>query len=809
MKKNLTLFKIFSIVTAISLLLSTSSNVFAESVKTNVVPVLSGFSSRVFAQGTSSGTKQPDDITTMGGNIFIGLQNGVGSDGAASSSGQTQSTIQEYDQAGNSIASWNITGKCDGLTADTANNRLIATVNEDGNSSMYIITPSAAGAQQVQHITYKAAAGQTLPAGGTDSIAIQNGNIYISASAPQADSKGNFTTAALFQAVINPDNTATLTPVLMDNATANDATPGAAAGSKVTLNMSDPDSNNIVPAESPKYAGQVVLDDQGDSKLIFTDKIGTPNQINTSLPIGNQINDIVWATSTQGTLYVTDTADNKIYAITGNFTKGTAFVAAPNDSGVGGFVGTIDLTSGIITPFAAGMKSPHGLLFVPSNSSVQAPPLTGAIPTVGSLTSKVFAQGTSSGTKQPDDITTMGGNIFIGLQNGVGSDGAAASSGQTQSTIQEYDQAGNSIASWNITGKCDGLTADTANNRLIATVNEDGNSSMYIITPSAAGAQQVQHIIYKAVAGQTLPAGGTDSIAIQNGNIYISASNPQADSKGNFTTAALFQAVINPDNTATLTPVLMDNATANDATPGATAGAKVTLNMSDPDSNKIVPAESSKYAGQVVLDDQGDSKLIFIDKIGTPNQVNTCLPIGDQIDDMAWATSTQGTLYVTDTADNKVYAITGNFTKGTAFVAAPNDSGVGGFVGTIDLTSGIITPVAFGMKSPHGLLFVPQTQQAPTNTTSQTQQAPTNTATQTQQSPTNTTTQTQQAPTAATQTVAKSALKGTLPQTGSTLDTTVFVIAGVILIAVGLLIIFKKKIVDGLWTIFKKKTVIE
>ena len=353
-----------SIATTISLLLSSSSFAYAESGPTNVVPALSGFSTKVFAQGTSSVTNQ-DDIATMGGNIFIDCQNGVGSDGAASSSGETQSTIQEYDKTGKAITSWKITGKCDGLTADVANNRLIATVNEDGNSSMNIITPSAAQAQQVQHITFKAAAGQTLPAGGTDSIAIQNGNMYISASAPQADSKGNFTTAALFQAVINSDKTATLTPVFMDNAIAFDATPGATAGAKVTLNLSDPDSNNIVPAASSKYAGQVVLDSQGDSKLIFIDKIGTPNQVNTSLPIGDQIDDIVWATSTKGTLYVTDTSDNKVYAITGNFTKGTAFVAAPNGSGVGGFVGTIDLYTGIITPFAIGIKSPHGLLFVP------------------------------------------------------------------------------------------------------------------------------------------------------------------------------------------------------------------------------------------------------------------------------------------------------------------------------------------------------------------------------------------------------------------------------------------------------------
>ena len=180
MKKSL-LITTMSIATTISLLLSSSSYAYAESGPTNVVSALSGFSTKVFAQGTSSVIK-PDDITIIGGKIFIGFQNGVGSDGIAASTGETKSTVQEYDQTGKAIASWNITGKCDGLSADTANNRLIATVNEDGNSSMYIITPSAAQAQKVQHITFKAAAGQTLPAGGTDSITFKNGNIYISFS---------------------------------------------------------------------------------------------------------------------------------------------------------------------------------------------------------------------------------------------------------------------------------------------------------------------------------------------------------------------------------------------------------------------------------------------------------------------------------------------------------------------------------------------------------------------------------------------------------------------------------------------------
>ena len=310
MKKKLILIKALSI-TAVSVLFSINSQVYATTQQSNVLPVLNGFSTNVFTKVASS-VSSPDDITTMNGNIFVGNQNGVGSEGAASSKGVLNSNIIKYDASGKQIFNWSIAGKCDGLKADAANNRLIATVNEDGNSSMYIITPSATTSNQVKHINFKAAAGQTLPAGGTDSIAIQNGKIYISASAPKADSNGNFTTPALFQATINADNTATLTSVLMDNSTANDATPGAASGATTTLNMSDPDSNNIVPAESPKYAGQTVLVDQGDSKLIFSNNIGTTSQVNTVLPVGTQIDDTVWATSTKGTLYITDTASNTI-----------------------------------------------------------------------------------------------------------------------------------------------------------------------------------------------------------------------------------------------------------------------------------------------------------------------------------------------------------------------------------------------------------------------------------------------------------------------------------------------------------------
>lgn len=324
----------------------------------NQIVTLGLFHTWALVQGTNL-RNNPDDITTLGGHIFVAFQNGVGSTGEASSTGAKNSTIVEYDSRGIMLHSWNITGKCDGLTADPANHRIVATVNEDGDSSMYIIHLNMPQGQQIQHITYvdpaSSQSGTLSTGGGTDSIAIQNGNIYLSASAP-ADS----THAAVFKATLS-GNTATLTPIFMDDSPATDAS----TGNSVTLNLTDPDSSTLVPSSSPRFSKDLMLDSQGDSQLIFVDQPGTAQQSLTRLSLGTQVDDVSWATSTAGTLYVTDSGTNKVDAISGKFSPGTVFVACPGDSGVAGFVGTLDLKTGTIHPFAIGMKDPHGLLFVP------------------------------------------------------------------------------------------------------------------------------------------------------------------------------------------------------------------------------------------------------------------------------------------------------------------------------------------------------------------------------------------------------------------------------------------------------------
>ena len=137
----------------------------------------------------------------------------------------------------------------------------------------------------------------------------------------------------------------------------------------MTLNVSDPDSSTFVPSNPAiggRFAVQFVLNSQGDGTLIFAKHLGQPDQLLTRLTLGTQINDVAWATAARGTLYVTDSAGNAVQAITGAFTRGDLFVACPADSGVGGFVGVLNTTTGTITPMAINLQSPAGLLFVPA-----------------------------------------------------------------------------------------------------------------------------------------------------------------------------------------------------------------------------------------------------------------------------------------------------------------------------------------------------------------------------------------------------------------------------------------------------------
>ncbi|MBV9662212.1 MAG: hypothetical protein JO337_13750, partial [Acidimicrobiales bacterium] len=97
----------------------------------NARVILDGADLRHPVSGGTEALTKPDDITRLANRLFVAFQNGVGSAGDRSSSGNTASTVVEFTLEGRAIHQWDLTGKVDGLTADPRSRTVAATVNED------------------------------------------------------------------------------------------------------------------------------------------------------------------------------------------------------------------------------------------------------------------------------------------------------------------------------------------------------------------------------------------------------------------------------------------------------------------------------------------------------------------------------------------------------------------------------------------------------------------------------------------------------------------------------------------------------
>ena len=309
---------------------------------------------------------------------------------------------------------------------------------------------------------------------------------------------------------------------------------------------------------------------------------------------------------------------------------------------------------------------------------------------------------------QPDDLVSLGGNIYVGFQNAVGSQGEVAPSGNLDSTLVEFTPSGSVVKQWDLAGKIDGMGADTATRQVIATVNEDSKSSVYTVSGGT--------VIHYAYSPSPLPhLGGTDDVAVFNGKILISASAPGTGGKAPASAPAVYAVTLNSGTkTASAVPFFADNATAT----GVNTGQKVTLALTDPDSSMVVPSSVPQFGSDFMLNAQGDQELIFS---GTSGQNLKVLKISQPVDDTAWATSANGALYTTDSGANTVDAITGSFKPGTVFTAvAPCNANSAPTVcpdppkypintlGTINMKTGAVSNVVInGIVAPKGMIFVP------------------------------------------------------------------------------------------------------
>jgi hypothetical protein len=283
------------------------------------------------------------------------------------------------------------------------------------------------------------------------------------------------------------------------------------------------------------------------------------------------------------------------------------------------------------------------------------------------LTHTFTPAGTATPKKEaltnPDDITRLGDRIFVGFQNGVGPQGQASSDGNLDSTIVELKMNGDPVAQWDVQGKADGVTADPETGMVIATVNEDANSSLYTIDPNAGkGRDGVTHYRYN----KPLPhQGGTDAISIYRGQIFISASAPGTTGAPapQPTYPAVYSVRLDPmTGVAKVSELFFDEARATVANVNSPSyGTTVKLALTDPDSNEVVPA-GARFGGDFMLTSQGDEEQIYVSDAGEPGQRLHVLSLTQSVDDTAWPSADRGRLYSTDSSNDSIDTISGRFT---------------------------------------------------------------------------------------------------------------------------------------------------
>jgi hypothetical protein len=315
----------------------------------------------------------------------------------------------------------------------------------------------------------------------------------------------------------------------------------------------------------------------------------------------------------------------------------------------------------------------------------------------------------------PDAITVLGHDIYASFQNGVGPQGQPSADGNTDSTIVEFTAGGRIVRQWDLRGKCDGITADTARHLLYATVNEDAHSSIYSITPGARPGRRVVHYRYNVPLRHD---GGTDAVSIWGGTVLISASAPGTTGKAapQPSYPAVYTAAFDArTRVATVRPLFTDEATATVANLGKGFGKKARLALTDPDSSEVVPASGPRFGGDFMLTSQGDKEQIFYRRGGL-----RVLRLANSVDDTAWARSARGMLVGANTGGDTVDVVTGPFRPESIFVAVtPCDAsdapatcpGPGfppNYLGQLNPWTGAISKVdvrgpAFG---PQGLIFI-------------------------------------------------------------------------------------------------------
>jgi hypothetical protein len=300
-----------------------------------------------------------------------------------------------------------------------------------------------------------------------------------------------------------------------------------------------------------------------------------------------------------------------------------------------------------------------------------------------SFTPAVFATGAAVSGTSPDSIVFGDGSVWVAYQNGADSAGASGSS-----TVVRYNPSGAVVNTWTIAGNVDGLRVDP-NGQIWALQNNDGNSALTVINPTTNGTTPFSYgNTYTNVANR-----GFDDVVFLNGNTYLSETNPASG-----TDPVIVQL------TSGLASPLQISGILNSTFTG------INLATGTPGSTTITDSDSllSDLSGDLVLTGEADQEIVFVHNPGTAGQTESFLALlgttGQTIagfpDDTVFPNAVNGIFYIADTGANTVYALSATgLAPGSVYID------VGSVFGSLDTTTGIVTPIFTGV-SPHGVTFV-------------------------------------------------------------------------------------------------------
>jgi sugar lactone lactonase YvrE len=302
-----------------------------------------------------------------------------------------------------------------------------------------------------------------------------------------------------------------------------------------------------------------------------------------------------------------------------------------------------------------------------------------------SITASVFATGAPISSTSPDSIVYGDGSVWVSYQNGADSAGASGSS-----TVVRYSPAGAIINTWTIAGNVDGLRIDPSG-KVWALQNNDGNSALTVIDPTTNATTPYTYGTTYTANGNSLTR-GFDDVEFSN-NIYLSETNPATG-----TDPVIVQLTTPLASPLQIAGILNSTFTGINLATGLPASTTIT----DSDSLILDPS------GDLVLTGEAGQEIVFVHNPGTVNQTESFLPllgtngltISGFPDDTVFPTTSNGTFYMTDTGGNTVYALTATgLAPGSVYVDVGNE------FGSLDLSTGIVTPIFTGV-SPHGVVFV-------------------------------------------------------------------------------------------------------